>query len=502
MDFLELGLDERLLHAIQDMGFTKPTNVQQSVIPEALDGHDVLADSPTGTGKTAAYLLPCLQHLIDFPAKKLGLSRILVLVPTRELALQVTEQAKALGKYLQNLTMGCLIGGVDHEDQLPVITEKTDLVVATPGRLLEYLRKKSFDIRAVEVLVLDEADRMLDMGFIDDVKLISKAASRREQTFLFSATLEGELLTAFANNVLKDPVELHVDAPRSEHRKIHQYNYFADDLEHKIKLLEYMLRDATFEKCLVFVKTRERLQELSSRLTRDGFEFSYIRGEMEQEKRIQALSKFASGGVKILIATDVAARGIDIPDITHVINFDLPRSADIYVHRIGRTARAGKKGTAINLVEAHDMPMLEKAQRYTGDKQDVRVIDSLRPQHKIAEFSAPKKKKKDDTNSFKDKDDEKKQHRKDRLRDKKNKGKPDFAGKRARKEAQAEAPKNEAPVKEKTVQVKLEKPVTKVAEKPQKKHERKPPKTPLKNFEHARKALKKNKKDSAEKSES
>ena len=184
MEFCEFELDEKLLRAVADLEYKKPTKVQESVIPEALDGRDILAESPTGTGKTAAYILPALQHLIDFPSKKLGLARVLVLVPTRELALQVAEQARLLGKYMPGLSAGTLIGGVDHEEQLPVLTGKTDIVIATPGRLIEYLRKEMFDIRAVEILVLDEADRMLDMGFIDNVREISRAAYRRDQTFL------------------------------------------------------------------------------------------------------------------------------------------------------------------------------------------------------------------------------------------------------------------------------------------------------------------------------
>ena len=453
MEFSEFELDEKLLNAIGDLQYKKPTKVQEAVIPEALDGHDILAESPTGTGKTAAYILPALQHLIDFPSKKLGLARILVLVPTRELALQVSEHARDLGKYLKGLSVGTLIGGVEHEEQLPVLTGKTDIVIATPGRLIEYLRKEMFDIRAVEILVLDEADRMLDMGFIDNVREISRAAYRREQTFLFSATLEGEILNRFANTVLKDPVEFHVDAPRSEHKKINQYKYYADSLEHKTLLLEALLRDKAVEKALVFVKTREGLQNLISRLDRDGFSFSYLRGEMDQEKRLEGLRKFTDNTVRILVATDVAARGIDITDITHVINFDMPRTADVYVHRIGRTARAGRKGTAINLVEAHDVPMLEKVQRYTGEIQDTRVIDSLRPKNRVPEFSGKKKKSRDDNGkdraknskkgSFGGEKPEKKPHSKDRLRDKKNKGKPDFAAKRAKKALRNEASQDE-----------------------------------------------------------
>src|SRR5574344_172559 len=427
MDFNDLDLDDRLLKAVEELGFTKPTNVQFQVIPEALSGLDVLADAPTGTGKTAAFVLPCLQHMLDFPKKKLGLCRILVLTPTRELALQVTEHAKKLAMYLPHISVGTLIGGVEHEEQLSVLTEKTDIVVATPGRLIEYLRKKMFDIRAVEILVLDEADRMLDMGFIDDVTEISQMASRREQTFLFSATLEGPLLSKFANEVLKNPVEIHIDSPRSEKKKINQYKYYADTIDHKVKLLKALLNDEKIEKSIIFVKTRERLMDLVKSLDQDDFKYVYIRGEMDQAKRIEAMRRFSENEVKIMLATDVAARGIDVTDITHVINFDLPRSADIYVHRIGRTARAGRKGSAINLIEAHDVPMMERIEHYTGELVDMRVIDDLKPQHKIADFTKKKKKLNDDA---KDQDEK---HDKKRKRDILNKGKPDLLAKKAKK---------------------------------------------------------------------
>lgn len=422
MEFSELGLDDKLLQAIEDLEFKKPTNVQQEVIPKALDGFDILADAPTGTGKSAAFLLPAFQHLVDFPVKKLGLCRVLILTPTRELALQLKDMAESLAKYLPHIKTGVLIGGVDHDDQIDVIAKKTDIVIATPGRLIEYLRKKMFDINAVEMLILDEADRMLDMGFIDDVTYITQKCTRREQTLLFSATLEGKLLTKFANEVLKEPQEIHIDSPRSERKKIKQYKYYADTLEHKIELLKNFLKDEDLEKTIVFVKTRERLMELTQELTKEGIPHVYLRGEMDQDKRNAAILKFKNNEVKIMLATDVAARGIDIVDITHVINFDLPRSAEVYVHRIGRTARAGRKGYAISLIEAHDVPQLERIERYTGEQLDTRVVSELRPQHKIADFSKKKKDKKElEKEAQKDK-----KHVKERAKAKKNKGKPDL----------------------------------------------------------------------------
>ncbi len=430
MEFSELELDERLLRAAEDLGYRKPTVVQREVIPEALAGHDVLADAPTGTGKTAAFVLPCLQHLIDFSYKRHGLSRILVLTPTRELALQVHEQVRLLAKYLPRVTSGAIIGGVDHEEQLPDLGSRTDVVVATPGRLREYLRKKLFDIKGVEILVLDEADRMLDMGFYDDVTAIAAAASRREQTFLFSATLEGELLAKFANEVLENPVEIRVDSPRSEKKKIAQYAIYADSLEHKTELLKHLLKSEKIVKAVVFVKTRERLRYLAAELDREGIGFAYLRGEMDQARRLEALEKFAADPAGILLATDVAARGLDVADVTHVINFDMPRGADVYVHRIGRTARAGRKGVAINLVEAHDVPMLGKAERYTGERIVTRVVEGLRAKNRIAVFA---KKKKKDRAPEKAGKAAAAPRPKIRERDRRNKGRPDFREKKLRK---------------------------------------------------------------------
>ena len=428
MSFDTLDLDDALLQAVRELGFSRPTSIQQQVIPVAMEGRDIMASAPTGTGKTAAFLLPCLQHLLDFPRRKPGAARVLVLAPTRELALQITTQARQLAKHT-SLVVETIIGGIEHEQQLPALTQTTDIIIATPGRLLEYIDQESFDSRAIEMLILDEADRMLDMGFIADVERIAGEARWRKQTMLFSATLEGQGLSRFAEQVLNQPEEIHVEAPRSERRKIQQLMYLADSAEHKIALLCHLLRSEEVKRSIVFVKTRERLAELVTRLQQEGLDCAWIRGEMEQEKRIEAIRRYRDGEVGILLATDVAARGIDLPDVTHVFNYDLPRTADVYVHRIGRTARAGKRGCAINLIEAHDMPMLERIERYTGEALRRRVVDSLRPQHKMASVGGGKAKKKDSKEKDKKKKDLDEPRKKVRLRDTKNKGKPAWARK-------------------------------------------------------------------------
>ncbi len=357
--FSELELDESLLEALQDKGFTRPTAIQAAAIPPALNGRDVLGSAPTGTGKTAAYLLPALQHLLDFPRKKSGPPRILILTPTRELAMQVADHARELAKHT-HLDIATITGGVAYMNHAEVFSENQDIVVATTGRLLQYIKEENFDCRAVETLILDEADRMLDMGFAQDIEHIAGETRWRKQTLLFSATLEGDAIQDFAERLLEDPVEVSANPSTRERKKIHQWYYRADDLEHKTALLVHLLKQPEATRSIVFVRKRERVHELANWLREAGINNCYLEGEMVQGKRNEAIKRLTEGRVNVLVATDVAARGIDIPDVSHVFNFDMPRSGDTYLHRIGRTARAGRKGTAISLVEAHDHLLLGK----------------------------------------------------------------------------------------------------------------------------------------------
>ncbi|QDY42740.1 ATP-dependent RNA helicase SrmB [Candidatus Pantoea soli] len=377
--FSELELDESLLNALQDKGFTRPTAIQAEAIPAALEGRDVLGSAPTGTGKTAAYLLPALQHLLDFPRKKSGPPRILILTPTRELAMQVADHARELAKNT-HLDIATITGGVAYMNHAEVFSENQDIVVATTGRLLQYIKEENFDCRAVETLILDEADRMLDMGFAQDIETIAGETRWRKQTLLFSATLEGDNIKDFAERLLNDPVAIEADPSNSERKKIQQWYYRADNLEHKTKLLVHLLKQPEVKRAIVFVRKRERLHELVTWMHEAGLRCSYLEGEMVQANRNEAIKRLNEGRVNVLVATDVAARGIDIDDVTHVINFDVPRTADVYLHRIGRTGRAGRKGTAISLVEAHDHPLLGKISRYLNEPLKSRVIDELRPE--------------------------------------------------------------------------------------------------------------------------
>ena len=391
MTFEELELDEALCHAAADMGFETPTSIQELVIPHALDGRDILASAPTGTGKTAAFLLPACQFLLDYPRRQPGATRILILTPTRELALQVYEQALAITKHTQ-IVCGVITGGINYGTDKETLSKNLDILVATPGRLLEHIEKEAADCRDIECLILDEADRMLDMGFSTIVNQIAAEARWRKQNLLFSATLEGKGVKTFAHDILNNPEVIEANPSRKEKNKIHQWYHLADDMNHKQALLVNILKQETTTSAVVFVKTRERLQMLKDFLASKNIPVCWLQGEMPQDKRIAALARFKSGEVPILLATDVAARGIDVPNVSHVINFDMPRKADVYVHRIGRTGRAGAKGTAISLVEAHDFDMVAKTARYMGEPLKARVIDELRPKNKTPKIG-PKKKK-------------------------------------------------------------------------------------------------------------
>ncbi|MDE4027750.1 ATP-dependent RNA helicase SrmB, partial [Glaesserella parasuis] len=362
--FEELDLSPELLQALEKKGYKRPTAIQQETIPPAMEGRDVLGSAPTGTGKTAAFLLPALQHLLDHPRRNPGPPRILILTPTRELAMQVAEQAEELAQFT-NLKIATITGGVAYQNHGEVFNTNQDLVVATPGRLQQYIQEENFDCRSVEILIFDEADRMLQMGFGQDAEKIAAETRWRKYTWLFSATLEGELLVDFAERILNDPVQIDAEPSRRERKKIQQWYYHADNLEHKTKLLARLISEFEIERSIVFVRRRESVRELSETLRKRGIRSTYLEGEMAQTQRNQAIARLKDGMVNMLVATDVAARGIDIDDVDFVINFDLPYSADTYLHRIGRTARAGKKGSAVSLVEAHDYKLLGKIKRYT-----------------------------------------------------------------------------------------------------------------------------------------
>ncbi len=387
--FEQFDLDSELLATVKKMGYSKPTSIQTLVLPEAMAGKDILASAPTGTGKTAAFLLPVAQHLLDYPRTKPGFPRVLILTPTRELAIQIGQDSENITE-LTNIKTGVITGGVNYGSHADILTSTTDILVATPGRLLEYIETEQFDAREIEILILDEADRMLDMGFSETINRIVAEARWRKQTMLFSATLEGASVIRFAKEVLNEPVFLESNPSRKEKAKVHQWLHLADSTQHKLNLLVNILKQEDVKRVVIFANKRETVQYLSGKLYAEELPCVWLEGKMPQDKRNKAIERLKSGHVNVLVATDIAARGLDIDDISHVINFDMPRKVDIYVHRIGRTARAGNKGTAISLVEAHNMGVIGKIERYINEKLPRRIIEELRPKNKEARVAQKK----------------------------------------------------------------------------------------------------------------
>src|SRR5690554_74902 len=391
-DWEQLELDDELIEVLKAANLNKPAKVQQAVIPAALEGQDLLVNSPTGTGKTLAFLLPALQHLLDFPRHHAGPARVLILAPTRELAQKIAEQADAFSDST-GLNTVLITGGVNYGSQHQLLEAPHDILVATPGRLLDLIGAEQYALDTVEWLIIDEADRMLDMGFSTAVKQLLNEIEHLQQTLLFSATLESAGVLRFASEIQKEPQHITVEPPKRERGKILQRWYQADTAEHKFQLLLRVLEENPGRR-IIFVRTRERVEELAGKLFAAGVKNLTLRGDMPQADRQRIIARMEKFSDSTLIATDVAARGIDIEDIALVVNYDLPRQADTYLHRIGRTGRAGKAGLAVALVEAHDAELLGRIERYQKLKIERRVFDELRPQYKFPTPGKTKKKKK------------------------------------------------------------------------------------------------------------
>ena len=351
MRFEDLGLLPELLHAVADNGYTEPTPIQAQAIPIILQGKDVLGGAQTGTGKTAGFTLPILQRLSRHASASSSPARhpvrALILTPTRELAMQVFESVRTYGKYIP-LRAICLYGGVDIRPQMAELSEGREIVVATPGRLLDHVQQRTVAFNAVEVLVLDEADRMLDMGFIPDIKRILALLPKERQSLLFSATFSEEI-RKLADSMLKAPQLIEV-AKRNAVGENITHRVYAVAQEDKRHLLVHLLREQQLRQVLIFVRTKFGASRLAHYLQRQGIEADAIHGDKTQQQRTEALEAFKAGRIKVLVGTDVAARGLDIDDLPHVINYELPHVAEDYVHRIGRTGRAGKSGDATSLV--------------------------------------------------------------------------------------------------------------------------------------------------------
>ncbi|HEU5298799.1 MAG TPA: DEAD/DEAH box helicase [bacterium] len=353
-----MTLRSETLRAIQGLGWKQPTPIQERVIPQLIDGVDLVGQAQTGSGKTGAYGIPFVER-IDPQTRDL---QALVLVPTRELALQVSDEVRALGRY-RGLKVATLYGGASIERQFEDLRRRPHVAVATPGRLLDHMRRGTVSLGRVRIVVLDEADRMLDMGFLPDVTLILKAVPPERQTALFSATMPAEVRT-IANRQMQNPVSVHIAQPAPTVDTVEQF-YVEVAEEDKVKALRRLLQEESIESALVFRRTQHRADRLATTLGRHH-KVGVIHGGMRQSARLRALRDFEERRTPILVATNVASRGLDLPEISHVINYDIPEDVETYIHRVGRTARMGRAGTAITLVGQHDVEIFDQLRRKLG----------------------------------------------------------------------------------------------------------------------------------------
>ena len=403
MTFAEIGLNEVLIRALTASGYSEPTPVQAQAIPAGIEGRDLMVSSQTGSGKTAAFMLPALHRFAvqelpasaprrtvnqerqsarsrgnDRPRFQPARPKMLVLTPTRELALQVTAAADKYAGALRHLKAVAILGGMPYPKQMELLSRNPAILVATPGRLIDHMESGKIDFSQLQILVLDEADRMLDMGFIEDIEKIVAATPAQRQTMLFSATLDGTV-GQMARKITRDPLIIQVDSSHTKHENIEQRMHFVDDLSHKNRLLDHLLRDTSIDQAVVFTATKRDADTISDRLNIAGFNAAALHGDMHQGARNRTLNALRRGQVRILVATDVAARGIDVPTITHVFNYDLPKFAEDYVHRIGRTGRAGRNGLAISLVNHAEQFNVRKIERFTKQTIPVSVVEGHEP---------------------------------------------------------------------------------------------------------------------------
>jgi len=376
MSFAEMNLHQSIQKAIVACGYTEPTPIQAEAIPIAREGRDLIGSAQTGTGKTAAFVIPALEMLARPAAAGIG-PRVLVLTPTRELAAQVADAVARYGRFMR-MRYGSIVGGVPYPDQLRMLRQPIDLIVATPGRLIDHLERGRLDLSRVELLVLDEADRMLDMGFTDAVDQIAAATPKSRQTLLFTATMD-DPMAKLAQRLLKTPARIAISAPQDTHEQIEQRLLVTDNLKHKHQLLHRLLEDDEIRQAIIFSATKRDADTLARDLYDRGYSAAALHGDMTQGARTRTLTNLRRGKVRLLVATDVAARGLDINGISHVINFDLPRAAEDYIHRIGRTGRAGATGIAISFASPSEATYLQRIERYTGQSLPVHTIPGLEP---------------------------------------------------------------------------------------------------------------------------
>ncbi|MEN9587376.1 MAG: hypothetical protein RIT15_951 [Pseudomonadota bacterium] len=428
--FASLGLNADIVRALSDLGFLEPTPVQAKAIPAFLAGRDLMVSSQTGSGKTAAFMLPALHKIASLPVdesleavrpamveERRGRGRpgknhrggdrhgdkgglksgrgkprgpatpsVLVLTPTRELAQQVTAATADFGKYLRHIEVTSILGGMPYPKQLEMLARMPDILVATPGRLLDHIGSGRIDLSKLTMMVFDEADRMLDMGFQDDIDQILHSTPETRQTLMFSATLD-ERVASLARRMLKNPERITIKQTKQDQTNIEQRMHFTDDMGHKHRLLDHILRDVTMKQAIVFTATKRDADQLAEQLADNGFASGALHGDMSQGARNRTLTMLRGGKMQVLVATDVAARGIDVPDISHVVNFDLPKQAEDYVHRIGRTGRAGRSGVAISLVNHAEAFNWRRIENFTNNRVEPSIIEGLEPRRVPSKFS-------------------------------------------------------------------------------------------------------------------
>jgi len=432
MGFTKLGLSDAILEAVKKQGYDTPSPIQEKSIPLILEGKDVMAAAQTGTGKTAGFTLPILQLLSKGQPTKSNQVRTLILTPTRELAAQVQDSVSTYGKQLP-LKSAVVFGGVKINPQMQKLRGGVDILVATPGRLLDLFSQNAVKFDELEIIVFDEADRMLDMGFIHDIKRILKILPAKRQTLMFSATFSDEI-RKLAKSLVNNPVEISVTPRNSTVKSVKQWIHPVDKSK-KQALLTQLIKDHGWYQVLVFSRTKHGANRIATQLGKKGISASAIHGNKSQGARTRALADFKNGKVNVLVATDIAARGIDIAELPHVVNFDLPHVPEDYVHRIGRTGRAGSKGEAISLVSADEVKQLFDIERLTQKKLERIMVDDFVPDHNLPESlkkQLPPKKKK----PKKDKNRNKPRYGKDsNSQENKAKKKKDFWGNKSNKKS-------------------------------------------------------------------
>ena len=372
--FTDLNIAKPILSALERSGYTHPTPIQAEAIPFALAGRDLLLSAQTGSGKTAAFVIPVLDRLSRATSFD-KLTKALILTPTRELAQQVHDSVRTYSKDMRGLFCVPLVGGAPYNGQITALKKGVQVIVATPGRLLDHINAGRVDLSSLEILVLDEADRMLDMGFADDISDILRAAPTDRQTIMCSATWDGPV-GKIAASFTKNPERVSI---KVESAHIEEKVYYCDDFDHKNRLLDKIVCQQDMEQIIIFAATKRSTEKLAKQLQEAGHKASFLHGDLPQSKRNRIVQDLRNGKVKILVATDVAARGLDIPAISHVINYDLPRQTEDYVHRIGRCGRAGRTGIAISLCSMDDRPQLNAINRYLDRKMEVCIIEGMEP---------------------------------------------------------------------------------------------------------------------------